>query len=62
MLPEWTFGLLLGFHVDQRCGTLLKVHAAVGKFSPVTLPVSPQIRVIGAICGFTLLLGRSPSG
>jgi hypothetical protein len=21
MLPEWTFGLLLGFHIDQRRGS-----------------------------------------
>src|ERR1700685_1420168 len=53
--PEWTFGLLLGFHVDQRAGTLLRVHSAAGMSTRATFPVSPQIRVIREICGLTLL-------
>jgi hypothetical protein len=28
MLPEWTFGLLLGFHIDQRCGSCVGSHCS----------------------------------
>jgi hypothetical protein len=50
MLPGWTFGLLLGFHVDQRGGTLPRVLAAAGKSTRPTCPISKEI---GVICGLT---------
>ena len=45
MLPEWTFGLLLGFHIDQRRGSCVGAHTPARNPTGATFPVSPQIRV-----------------
>jgi hypothetical protein len=55
MLRGWILGLLWRFRVDQRFGTSVRVHTAIGKFTRVTFSASPEIGDLCAICGLTLL-------